>query len=92
MRFLDTHTGQFIERGPRMTDYAILSHTWREKEQLLDELKVVQARYSGSSHTGYSTPSLKGAGGWWSRYRPAVSLRARRKCVRSRSIAGETQT
>ena len=45
MRFLDTHTGQIIERDPRTTDYAILSHTWREKEQLFDELKVVQARY-----------------------------------------------
>ena len=49
MRFLDTWTGQFVERDPRdqETRYAILSHTWDSKgEQTYQELRDIQRRYS----------------------------------------------
>ncbi|TBU40453.1 HET-domain-containing protein [Dichomitus squalens] len=55
MRLLDTRTGQFVERDPGKTTYAILSHTWRQREQTYDELKSVQARYGGPSRTGYTS-------------------------------------
>ncbi|EJF59847.1 HET-domain-containing protein, partial [Dichomitus squalens LYAD-421 SS1] len=45
MRVLDTWTCQFVEVDPEKTRFAILSHTWREREQTYDELKIVQARY-----------------------------------------------
>ena len=58
MRFLDTQTGQFVKRDPAGTVYAILSHTWREREQTYDELGMVQARYRDLSRSGYiSRPS-----------------------------------
>ncbi|TBU30344.1 hypothetical protein BD311DRAFT_754683 [Dichomitus squalens] len=49
MRLLDTYIGQFVEQDPEKTTYAILSHTWRQREQTYDELKIVQARYRGPS-------------------------------------------
>ncbi|TBU21808.1 HET-domain-containing protein [Dichomitus squalens] len=55
MRILDTWTGQFVEVDPKETKFAILSHTWREREQTYDELKIVQARYGGPSRTGYTS-------------------------------------
>ncbi|TBU39339.1 heterokaryon incompatibility protein-domain-containing protein [Dichomitus squalens] len=63
MRVLDTWTCQFVEVDPEKTRLAILSHTWREREQTYHELKIVQARYEGPSHTGYtsrpSSPSFR---------------------------------
>ena len=53
MRFLDTWTGQSVERDPKETDYAILSHTWRKREQTYDEVKIVQARHGHRSRVGY---------------------------------------
>ena len=47
MRFLDTTTGEFVERDPRRTRYAILSHTWGKGEQTYEELKRIQQRYAG---------------------------------------------
>ncbi|EJF64687.1 HET-domain-containing protein, partial [Dichomitus squalens LYAD-421 SS1] len=40
MRVLDTWTGQFMELDPEKTNFAILSHTWRKKEQTYNELKL----------------------------------------------------
>ncbi|TBU46807.1 heterokaryon incompatibility protein-domain-containing protein [Dichomitus squalens] len=57
MRVLDTWTGQFMEVDPEKTNFAILSHTWRKKEQTYNELKVVQARHGGPSDAEYSSPS-----------------------------------
>ncbi|TBU55771.1 hypothetical protein BD310DRAFT_670063 [Dichomitus squalens] len=47
MRLLDTETGQFVEKDPRETIYAILSHTWDHihGEQTYDQLKGLQSRY-----------------------------------------------
>nr|VWO94662.1 N/A [Ganoderma boninense] len=47
MRFLDTVTGQFVDRNPRdrTVKYAILSHTWSwEGEQTYQELREIQKR------------------------------------------------
>ncbi|TBU52816.1 heterokaryon incompatibility protein-domain-containing protein [Dichomitus squalens] len=57
MRVLDTWSGQFVEVDPEKTEFAILSHTWRKKEQTYDELKIVQARHGGPSDAEYSSPS-----------------------------------
>lgn len=46
MRFLDTNTGHFVEKDPKQTKYAILSHTWDESgEQTYKELRKIQKRY-----------------------------------------------
>ena len=46
MRLLDTEPGHFVERDPRETTYAILSHTWDDGgEQSHKELKKIQKRY-----------------------------------------------
>ncbi|KAI1786210.1 hypothetical protein LXA43DRAFT_1185299 [Ganoderma leucocontextum] len=46
MRLLDVETGQFVERDPENTVYAILSHTWSfEGEQTYQELRKIQQRY-----------------------------------------------
>ena len=54
MRLLDTHTGQFVDRDPEDTEYAILSHTWDTKngEQTYEQLKKIQQRYN----PGFQTP------------------------------------
>ena len=50
MRFLDTTTGQFVEGGPRRTEYAILSHTWhRDGEQTFQGLRRIQERYASQA-------------------------------------------
>ncbi|TBU26281.1 HET-domain-containing protein [Dichomitus squalens] len=48
MRFLDTNTGAFVERDPKETKYAILSHTWGQHEQTYTELREIQKRYPPS--------------------------------------------
>ena len=45
MRLLDTLTGQFVEKDPRTTTYAILSHTWDETEQTHQEVLKIQESY-----------------------------------------------
>lgn len=50
MRLLDSETGHFVEKNPRETNFAILSHTWRpEGEQAYHELKIVQEQYENFS-------------------------------------------
>ncbi|TBU37097.1 hypothetical protein BD309DRAFT_905736 [Dichomitus squalens] len=60
MRFLDTRTGEFIERDPKATKYAILSHTWdKEGEQSYKELRKIQKRYDLKAQCplhGYKSP------------------------------------
>ena len=52
MRFLNTHTGQFVEKDPEKTRYGILSHTWDDKgEQTYEELKKIQQQYVSASQT-----------------------------------------
>lgn len=48
MRFLDTLTGQFVEKDPRTTTYAILSHTWDAAEQTLQAVLKIQESYDSS--------------------------------------------
>lgn len=51
MRLLDTETGQFVDRDPEWTVYAILSHVWDEEgEQTYEQLKNIQRRYKFTSH------------------------------------------
>ncbi|PIL28695.1 hypothetical protein GSI_08739 [Ganoderma sinense ZZ0214-1] len=51
MRLLDTHTGQFEEKDPGNTEYAVLSHTWkREGEQTYHDVRHIQARFP-STHS-----------------------------------------
>ena len=47
IRLLDTYTGQFEEKDPKRTKYAIFSHTWDHKqgEQKYAELRKIQQRY-----------------------------------------------
>ncbi|PIL28692.1 hypothetical protein GSI_08736 [Ganoderma sinense ZZ0214-1] len=47
MRFVDTKTGQFVEKDPGEVVYAILSHTWDKGngEQTYKELEKIQQRY-----------------------------------------------
>ena len=47
MRLLDTETGQFVEKDPERTRYAILSHTWdtEKPEQTYEQLREIQQRY-----------------------------------------------
>ena len=47
MRLLDTTTCQFVDKNPKDTVYAILSHTWDTKkgEQTYEELKKIQQCY-----------------------------------------------
>ena len=45
MRLLNTKTGQFVEKDPEKTRYAILSHTWDKEgkgEQTYQEVRDVQ--------------------------------------------------
>ena len=46
MRLLDTHRGQFVEKDPKETRYAILSHTWDKVEQTYQAVKEFQGSYS----------------------------------------------
>ncbi|TBU30346.1 hypothetical protein BD311DRAFT_796061 [Dichomitus squalens] len=57
MRVLDTWSGLFVEVDPERKQFAILSHTWRKKEQTYDELKLVQADYGGPSDANDFTDS-----------------------------------
>ena len=43
MRCLDSWTGQFAELDPKETNDAILSHTWRKREQTYCGLKALHA-------------------------------------------------
>ena len=46
MRLLGTNTGHFVEKDPKFTKYAILSHTWdKAGEQTYKELRKIQKRY-----------------------------------------------
>ncbi|TBU37126.1 hypothetical protein BD309DRAFT_1084867 [Dichomitus squalens] len=46
MRFLNTRTGEFVERDPKETEYAILSHVWDSQgEQSYMKLSEIQKRY-----------------------------------------------
>ena len=56
MRLLDTETGQFVEKDPEHTKYAILSHTWDTKqgEQTYEQLKKIQKRYDPGSRLAQS--------------------------------------
>ncbi|KAI1786356.1 HET-domain-containing protein [Ganoderma leucocontextum] len=51
MRLLDTDTGQFVQKDPKRTVYAILSHTWDTErgEQTFEQLKTIQRRYEPST-------------------------------------------
>ena len=61
MRLLDTETGQFVERDPKRTRYAILSHTWDTKgEQTYEELKKIQRRHKLGSHVPKASRPLIG--------------------------------
>ncbi|TBU37123.1 hypothetical protein BD309DRAFT_1084866 [Dichomitus squalens] len=47
MRFLNTRTGEFVERDPKETEYAILSHVWDSQgEQSYMKLSEIQKRYN----------------------------------------------
>ncbi|EJF58310.1 HET-domain-containing protein [Dichomitus squalens LYAD-421 SS1] len=46
MRLLDTRTGQFVEKDPRETRYAILSHTWDKVEQTYQDILDIQTSLS----------------------------------------------
>ena len=50
MRLLDTQTGQFVEKDPANTQYAILSHTWDniKGEQTYNQLATIQQRYAST--------------------------------------------
>ncbi|TBU57952.1 HET-domain-containing protein [Dichomitus squalens] len=64
MRFVDTRTGEFVDRDPKATEYAtkyaILSHTWDiEGEQSYKELRKIQKRYDLKAQCplhGYKSP------------------------------------
>ena len=58
MRFLDTLTGQFVEKNPMETLYAMLSHTSdRERgEQTYEQLKRIQKRYAPKRQARSNTP------------------------------------
>ena len=69
MRLLDTNTGQFVDKDPERTIYAILSHTWDDKgEQTYEQLRSIQRRYApvsqtqhngrGGEHEGSTSPTL----------------------------------
>ncbi|KAI1786351.1 HET-domain-containing protein [Ganoderma leucocontextum] len=62
MRLLDTETGQFVEKDPEKTVYAILSHTWdtEKGEQAYEELKKIQRRYGTRSDVPQSRPRPEG--------------------------------
>ncbi|KAI1786352.1 hypothetical protein LXA43DRAFT_1065138 [Ganoderma leucocontextum] len=64
MRLLDTETGQFVEKDPRTTVYAILSHTWDKKgEQTYEQLKNIQRRYDDpESQAPESRPGSRESG------------------------------
>ena len=47
MRLLDTLTGQYVEKDPRTTTYAILSHTWDAVEQTYQDIRTIQESYRG---------------------------------------------
>ena len=55
MRLLDTGTGQFAEKDPTETDYAILSHTWNQEEgeQAYEELRNIRRRYPTAPHSDW---------------------------------------
>ncbi|TBU57944.1 hypothetical protein BD310DRAFT_852318, partial [Dichomitus squalens] len=46
MRLLDVWTGQFVEKDPKKTQYAILSHMWDEVEQTYQDVRDIQQSYS----------------------------------------------
>ncbi|TBU43755.1 heterokaryon incompatibility protein-domain-containing protein [Dichomitus squalens] len=48
MRLLNTETGQFEERDPESTKYAILSHTWDAVEQTYEEVRELQRPYASN--------------------------------------------
>ena len=60
MRLLDTYTGQFVDKDPEKTAYAILSHTWDTKqgEQTYEQLKKIQQRYDPGSQTPQSLRNI----------------------------------
>ena len=61
MRLLDTRTGQFVEKDPEVTIYAILSHTWDAKgEQTYGGLKKIQWRHKLGSHVPKASRLLIG--------------------------------
>ncbi|TBU23924.1 heterokaryon incompatibility protein-domain-containing protein, partial [Dichomitus squalens] len=43
MRLLDTWTGQFVDKEPKETEYAILSHTWDNVEQSYQDVRFIQS-------------------------------------------------
>ncbi|KAM5546185.1 hypothetical protein V8D89_000311 [Ganoderma adspersum] len=52
MRLLNTKTGQFVNKNPEKTRYAILSHTWRKKgEQTYEQLRSIQQHYAPVTQT-----------------------------------------
>ncbi|KAI1792761.1 HET-domain-containing protein [Ganoderma leucocontextum] len=53
MRLLDTNTGHFVEKDPKNTKYATLSHTWdKQGEQTYKQFRKIQKRYE--PHPGSS--------------------------------------
>ncbi|KAM5546156.1 hypothetical protein V8D89_000282 [Ganoderma adspersum] len=60
MRLLDTETGQFIDKDPKNTEYAILSHTWdtEKGEQTYDQLRKIQQRYDPGPQNPQSRPKI----------------------------------
>ena len=68
MRLLDTETGQFVEKDPERTRYAILSHTWdiEKGEQTYKELKKIQRRYGLGARVSRSLPYRPTTDAWLS--------------------------
>ena len=54
MRLLDTGTGQFVDKDPEQTRYAILSHTWDDVEQTYQDILKIQKSYNKSGRLRFS--------------------------------------
>ncbi|TBU40441.1 hypothetical protein BD309DRAFT_345892 [Dichomitus squalens] len=54
IRLLDTRTGHFVEKDPKHTEYAILSHRWNDVEQSHQELRGIQRSYDARGRLFFS--------------------------------------
>ena len=68
MRLLDTETGQFVEKDPKNTEYAILSHTWdtEKGEQTYEQLRKIQQHYDPRSQNPPSLANITEVNGTFS--------------------------
>ncbi|EJF59833.1 HET-domain-containing protein, partial [Dichomitus squalens LYAD-421 SS1] len=54
IRLLDTRTGHFVEKDPKHTEYAILSHRWNDVEQSHQGLRGIQRSYDARGRLYFS--------------------------------------